>query len=724
LITMSVGTRLTIGFAAVVLLIWAVAGLCIRSYDNIHAAFEVASAEQKAGRSEELPVALENMHRAHQAGVKAVLLATALITALAVAAVFSITRSIVRPLDALSRGAEIIGRGNLDFKVGTTANDEIGHLSQAFDEMTSNLKSTTTSVDRLNREIDHGRQVEGELRSYREHLEELVEERTRTLQDEIAVRKQAELDLALEKEHLTVTLRSIGDGVIVTDAEGRILILNAVAEALTGWSQQEASGKPFAEVFGIVNEKTHQPCKSPVEVVLESGEIVALADDVALLAKNGTECLIADTAAPIRDKEGRIRGAVLVFRDVTESKRAQAERDQMQAQLYRAHKVEAIGLLAGGIAHDFNNLLSAVQGYSDLAMMQAAEGSPLRRYLEHIQKAGMQGAHLTRQLLIFSRKHPVEACRIDLNGVLREMLDMLDRVIRENIELSASLEADLWAIQGDKTSIEQVVMNLVLNARDAMPEGGEINIATENVTLNESQCRGRPESKPGNFVCLTVTDDGVGMDEAVIHHIFDPFFTTKEMEQGTGLGLAVAHSIVKYHDGWISVESEPGQGSTFKVYLPVPAGESGSGPEHPSPGEQCLGSGERILVVEDGKEVRGVISRLLTENGYIVAQAASSSEAVDVFRKEDGKFDVILSDMVLPDEDALHLVDRLLAMKPDLKVLLISGYVDERSMAPIIRARGFAFLRKPITLSDLLCAIRNVMNSTREKSKEPLCLPS
>jgi CheY-like chemotaxis protein len=372
--------------------------------------------------------------------------------------------------------------------------------------------------------------------------------------------------------------------------------------------------------------------------------------------------------------------------------------------------MEAIGTLAGGVAHDFNNLLTAIQGYIDMTLLEVNTSDRIYKNLEHTRHACEKAANLTRQLLLFSRKQPMKFETLDLNKTVESLLKMLGRLIGEDILINVDLKPDLWTIRADAGNIEQLLMNLTVNAKDAMPKGGTIHIKTENVTLEEDSLESIPKAKAGKFVCLSVEDTGVGMDKTVIERIFDPFFSTKAPGKGTGLGLSVAYGIVKQHKGWINVYSELEHGSMFKVYLPADSVMLKDEPERKIPLEELRGDGERILLVEDEVAVREFAVKALNENGYTVFEAASAEEALEIFEREDGKFHLVFSDIVLPDKSGIDLVDQLLSINSEISVLLSSGYSDDRSKCPLIHDKGLKFLQKPYALPDLLHAIRTAVS--------------
>jgi PAS domain S-box-containing protein len=425
--------------------------------------------------------------------------------------------------------------------------------------------------------------------------------------------------------------------------------------------------------------------------------------------KDGIYIWLRDNKKLIKDINGvpvEIVGSIL---NVTEQKQAEEALRESEEQLRQSQKMESIGNLAGGIAHDFNNLLTIISGYSQLLSDRLDKNAPLRKNAEKIMKAGKQAASLTRQLLAFSRKQVLEMKVLNLNEIIANEQKMLKRLIGEDIKMEADLAPNLNPVKVDSGQVEQVAMNLVVNARDAMPEGGRITIKTENVTLDKDVCKTIPESSPGEFVRVLVEDTGVGMKKEIIDKIFEPFFTTKKTGKGTGLGLSVVYGIVKQHDGWINVYSEPGQGTTFKIYLPAVSAEIEDETKGTISLKDIKGSGERILLVEDEDGIREFATNVLRENGYIIFEAANSKEAFDIFMNEDANFDLIFSDVVMPGKSGLQLVDELLSARPELQVLLCSGYSDKKSQWDEIKKRGFRFLQKPYNVVDLLKRIREVL---------------
>ncbi len=380
-----------------------------------------------------------------------------------------------------------------------------------------------------------------------------------------------------------------------------------------------------------------------------------------------------------------------------------------QAQLVQAQKMEAVGRLAGGIAHDFNNLLTAISGYSDFLLGALGPDDPKRADVEDIKKAGQRAASLTRQLLAFSRQQILEPRVLDVNVVVSDTEKMLRRLIGEDITLSTSLAEDVSRIKADAGQITQVLMNLVVNSRDAMPQGGKITIETADVELGEDYCREHVEVRPGPYVMIAVSDNGSGMEPKVLSRIFEPFFTTKEQGKGTGLGLSTVYGIVKQSGGSIFVYSEPGKGSTFKVYLPAVSGSPE--PAHAGPAVRSLSGTETVLLVEDDEMVRKFVYRALVEHGYTVLKAETPEAALEISRKHKGEIDLLLTDVVMPHMHGAELARRVTAARPRSRVVYMSGYTDRAVVEQDLLAKGTAFLQKPLTLEALTRKLREVLDA-------------
>jgi len=395
---------------------------------------------------------------------------------------------------------------------------------------------------------------------------------------------------------------------------------------------------------------------------------------------------------------------VAIILDVTEHR-------QMEEQVRQSQKMDAVGRLAGGVAHDFNNITQAILGFSDLLLESLDMADARRLDVVEIKKAALRAVNLTSQLLAFSRKQVIAPTVLDLNGTVASTLKMLQRLIGEDIRIETRLAHDLARVMADAGQMDQVILNLAVNARDAMPTGGVLKISTENVTLGAADAARLQDARPGDFVCLTVTDTGSGMSPEVMSHIFEPFFTTKGEGRGTGLGLSVIFGITQQHNGWVNVYSREGCGTTFKFYLPsCPAaagGEARPGDLQASP----TGRGERILLVEDEHELRALSCRILAEVGYHVTTAENARQARALLATETGDFDLLFCDVVLPDGNGIEFADECRQQSPSLPVLLSSGYTDDRSRWPTIEKRRFTFLQKPYAVNTLLLIVRQLLDA-------------
>ncbi|MDD5643068.1 MAG: PAS domain S-box protein [Syntrophales bacterium] len=428
-----------------------------------------------------------------------------------------------------------------------------------------------------------------------------------------------------------------------------------------------------------------------------------------ILAKDGKTLWIHERSQIICDASGSFAHISGVFYDISRSKETEQALQLSEEQLLQAQKMEAVGRLAGGVAHDFNNLLTGIIGYAELMLRRLDDQDPLRGNVEEIRKAGERASSLIRQLLAFSRKQILQPKRLNLNTVVRDMENLLQRLIGEDIYLVTDLEAGLGMVEADPSQIEQVVINLVVNARDAMPLGGKLTIETANVDLDDSYAHRDVNFQAGSYVMLAVSDNGVGMDEETQAHIFEPFFTTKASNQGTGLGLSTVYGIVKQSGGYIWVYSEPKWGTTFKIYLPLTISALEMEQNHPEMAAPPQGW-ETVLLVEDEELVRQMVFDALIEKGYQVYMAENAEEALTFCDQFKGRIHLLLTDVVMPGLSGRQLAERLVLRYPDLKVMYISGYGESAISHHGVLDPGIAFLAKPFTPNVLIHRVRKVLD--------------
>ena len=507
------------------------------------------------------------------------------------------------------------------------------------------------------------------------------------------------------------TLASIADGVIATDTDGHVTFMNPVAEALTGWRFAEAEGLPIDQVFQVVDEASRTPSENPIRKALAQKGVVARANPFLLIDRSGSAIPIDDSAAIIRGPKGRMSGAVLAFRDIRHRRLAEDALRRAEEQLRRAQKLEAVGQLAGGVAHDFNNLLAVINGYSDVLLGNDNLNEAVKLPIRVISNAGKQAAALTHQLLALSRKQVLQPVLVDLNHLVSELKEMLGRSIGEHINLTTALSTASVLVKADPAQIEQIILNLAVNARDAMAQGGELTIQTSIVDVDKAMMEARPEMKPGRYALLAITDSGTGMDEATMAHVFEPFFTTKEAGKATGMGLATAYGIVKQSGGYIFANSGRGHGTTFRIYLPAAVDVDASGQDPRSVQSDFHGS-ETILLAEDEDALRPILSLDLQELGYTVLAAANGDEAIQFFEQHPGQIDLLLTDVVMPNMSGRQLAERIAELKPTIRVLYMSGYTDDIVIRHGVLKGETAFLQKPFTATTLARKLREVLDQS------------
>ncbi len=501
-------------------------------------------------------------------------------------------------------------------------------------------------------------------------------------------------------------------GIFRSDTQGGITYANPRVLQIFGMSEQEGLGHGWLA-------RIHPDDVGDVTAgwAAALGAEREYAHEYRLRMDEGATQWVHCRAAPLRDASGAMVGTVGTVEDIS-------ERRLLESQLRHAQKMEAVGRLAGGVAHDFNNLLTIITGNTAFALASLPPDSQAARDLAEVDAASRRAATLTRQLLAFSRKQVLQPRRVDVNETVRSLERMLCRLIGEDVRIETALDGDAWPVHADPGQLEQVLMNLVVNARDAMPAGGVVRIRTANTSVDSISAATHPACLgAGSFLSIAVADTGVGIDAAVLPHIFEPFFTTKELGRGTGLGLAMVYGIVKQSGGTVSVESVPGEGTTFTVYLPCDSSSEGSRAAAPRAAE--VGGGETVLVVEDEPAVRDVVRRMLARNGYQVVEAGDGAEALRLWRAgralpdRAGRIDVVLADLVMPVMGGRELIERLRAEQPEVPVVLMTGYTADPAGAQADLASGEAsgFLQKPLSQDSLLTQLRLVLDRDRRRRR-------
>jgi two-component system cell cycle sensor histidine kinase/response regulator CckA len=506
---------------------------------------------------------------------------------------------------------------------------------------------------------------------------------------------------ALAGKHtlLRTLMNALPDIVFTKDSAGRFVQSNTATLALYGMDREEQlAGKT---VFDI-NPPELAAARNATDLTVIAGNALTNEEERFHDAGGNPQWYLT-TKVPLRDESGEVVGLIGLSRNITDRKLA-------EGQLRQAQKMEAVGQLAGGIAHDFNNLLSVILSYSDFVLDDLMVNDPLRGDVEEIRGAGMRAAELTKQLLTFSRQQVIEPKVLDLNAVLTGVDKMLRRLVGEDIEIATIPAAALGRVRADPGSIEQILVNLAVNARDAMPIGGMITMETANVMLDEEFARTHLGAKPGDYVMLAVTDTGTGMDRATLARIFEPFFTTKEQGKGTGLGLSTVFGIVAQSGGTIWVYSEPGIGTTFKVYLPRVNADVEVPLATPSV-RNARKNWETILLVEDEDPVRDVAKGILERHGYQVLATRSAGEALLVAEQRVGPIHLLLTDVVMPQMSGPALAKRLGPLRPDMQVLFMSGYTDDAAVRHGVIVAEVAYLQKPLTVDTLTRKVRSVLDA-------------
>ena len=533
---------------------------------------------------------------------------------------------------------------------------------------------------------------------------------------DINERKLAAEALKESEKRLSQIINFLPDATFAIDLDGKVIAWNHAIEEMTGVKVEEMIGKGNYE-YGIPFYGIRRPIlidlvfmldeevKNKYFFVRKDGDCLFAEVDATI---NGTVHSLWGISRPLFDCNGTLVGAIESIRDITDYKRSEAEKALLEDKLLQAQKMEAIGTLAGGIAHDFNNILTALIGYGNLLQMKMASDDPLRTYVDQILKSSEMAANLTQNLLTFTRKQVAELKHHNVNSVIQGIKKLLQRLLSEDIELKTVLTDQDVTIMTDITQVDQIILNLATNARDAMPNGGKLIIETDRVTFDQSFIKAHGFGKPGEYVLISVSDTGIGMDKKTKEKIFEPFFTTKEVGKGTGLGLSTVYGIVNQHDGIITVYSEPDEGTTFHVYLPVSSTKPAA--DLISPSIPVKGGTETILIAEDHDDSRSLIKEVLESNGYAVIETVDGADAVERYMDFMDDISLLILDVVMPRKNGMHTFEEIKKLKPDIKVLFMSGYTGDIVLDKGILKKEFNFISKPLSPNALLLKVRRILD--------------
>ncbi|MBN1290387.1 MAG: response regulator [Candidatus Latescibacteria bacterium] len=599
-------------------------------------------------------------------------MASIFIFSFGVLAVFIISLIITSPLESMARTVQQIAKGDLKQRASIKSNDEIGDFAKAFNCMVDTLEASYQQLENFNK-----------------NLENRVRERTKLLISEFEERKKAEEEAQKSYELVHTIISNTPLVITAVDKNGIFTYSEGKGLEKMGVKPNQIVGQSAFEVF-----KEHSIILDNIRKVLEGNSFQYTIELRHLVFETWYE--------PLKDSKGEITGAISVSVDITDKKR-------LEIQFLQAQKMETVGRLAGGVAHDFNNILTVITGNAEIALMSLSPDNQLYSDISVIRSSAHRAANLIRQLLAFSRRQIIKPVILNLNTTLLDMDKMLRRLIGEDIEYVTLPADNLWNVNIDPGQIEQVLTNLIVNARDAMPMGGKLTIETANVTLDKKYIELHRYVEPGEYVMLAVSDNGEGMDEEIKTHIFEPFYTTKEVGKGTGLGLSTCYGIVKQNKGNIWVYSEPGHGTTIKVYLPKVHEKEATSINAEKLNELPVGAGN-ILVVEDESMVRHMVVRTLEGKGYTVFRASNGEEALRIIKNEKiSKIDLLITDVIMPIMGGKELFTKLSVNFPDIKVLYMSGYTDDSIVHHGVLESGLAFLQKPFSPSVMVRKVQHIL---------------
>ncbi|MBI5213323.1 MAG: PAS domain S-box protein [Nitrospirae bacterium] len=606
----------------------------------------------------------------------------ALILAITLAVSYFVVSMFISPVVSLTQKTKAIASGDYSIRIKSKRKDEIGNLERDFNDMVETLNNTRTEIESKQRELE---EVNYEL-------ERKVQERTKELSDANAILTQALEDV----RKLSYAVEQSPVSIVITDTKGNITYVNRQFCKISGYSFEELMGKNP----GILKsgETPPEEYKRLWQTITSGGMWTGVLHNKK---KNGELFWESEIISPITNNEGVITNFIGIKEDITEKKR-------LEEMLFHSQKMEAIGQLAGGIAHDFNNILTAIIGFGGLMQMNIKEDDPNKTHLKEILTAAERATHLTHGLLAFSRKQIINPKAVNINAIIRNMEKLLKRIITEDIALKTALADRDINIMADAGQIEQVLMNLTTNARDAMPHGGILTISAELVRLDDAFIKTHGYGEPREYALISVSDTGMGMDEETKNRIFEPFFTTKDFGKGTGLGLAIVYGIIKRHNGYINCYSEQDKGTTFRIYLPVIS--SGLAEIGATTAAKPKGGTETVLVADDDTSIRMLIKEVLQGFGYTVIEDADGSEAVSRFAENKDAVRLLLLDVVMPRKNGREAYEEIRAVMPDVKVIFMSGYTADIMHEKGIIEEGINFISKPVSPQAMLKTVREALD--------------
>jgi len=511
------------------------------------------------------------------------------------------------------------------------------------------------------------------------------------------------------EENLKTVLNSIADGVIVVDENSKIIRMNPVAEELTGWKFEEASQVTLSDIFCVKDYDTGACVDNILEKIIHEKHTGTYNSYLVLKSKNGEEKIIAENGSPLFNKEKKYIGSLIVFRDIT-------DKERLEEELRQSQKLESVGQLAGGIAHDFNNMLAAILGSAELLESHLKENEELKQYLDIIIKGSTKASELTRKLLAFSRKGKKKNEPFDMHECIKSAITLLSRSIDRKINIETSLNAEYSFVMGDPILFENVILNIGINSRDAMPNGGTFKVTTTNVEYDEEFCRlSHFDIKPGKFIKMKLSDTGTGIPKSILNKVFDPFFTTKKAGKGTGLGLSVVYGTVKDHNGFISIKSEEGKGTEITIAIPsIISTNTKKEVQAPS---IYKGSGN-ILVVDDEILIRDTLENILKSMSYNVITASNGEEGIDILKNNSNNIDAVFLDLIMPVMDGRETLLKMKAIAPHIPIIMISGFTTVNTIKEIMEKGAYDFLQKPYKKNDVIKILMELENQKNNLNKE------